>query len=111
MSRWRLRRTRPLWNLNAVLVLPNHPCRGTPSKLDSNLRSTKTILHPMSTAEQEVFSTRKQHEALRTRSVRRASGLLETAQHLRTTRGQGRDWRKVRGTVTGPVITRRKWPL
>ena len=44
-SRWRLRRTRQIWILNAVLVLAYQSLRAIRSCLDVVLRSTEMLLH------------------------------------------------------------------
>src|SRR5215813_15346720 len=51
-SRWRLRRMRQIWILNAVLVLPYQFLWAIRSCLGMVLRSTEMILHPISDPKQ-----------------------------------------------------------
>src|ERR1039458_4537894 len=52
VSRWRLRRTRHIWILNAVLVLSYHLTAGRLSCLGRDLRSTEMILLRIPAAKQ-----------------------------------------------------------
>jgi hypothetical protein len=77
VGRWRLRRTRQLWILNAVLVLPYYFSAGIPScrlwRAQHGNDRTPDLF-----CEQEWFGHARNLTLLGTRSVRRASGLLDT---------------------------------
>src|ERR1039458_10681030 len=78
-SRWRLRRTRQLWVLHAVLVLPYYFWREIK---DTAKRPAEhgTILYQMGSAKQGRSGMSGMHigRPAHTRSVRRASAFVQT---------------------------------
>jgi hypothetical protein len=92
VSRWCLRRTRDPWVFNAVLELPYCLSAGIPSCLGLDLRSTGMIVCLWALGSEVVPGTHPRARPLRTSSVRRARGLLETRYPEKGPTAQSDSW-------------------